>query len=305
MRPDLPSLMSLLAFEAAARHLSFTSAGRELDLTQTAISHQIKNLEQRLGIKLFVRRRNTLQLTTPGRLYLDAVREAINVLHGATNRTKREKNFELLTVHCLPTYATQCLIPALTEFQGLYPDITVQLITSQTFDQFKRRSYDVAFRYGTGQWPDLQTDLLHVEQIFPVCAPALADQIDHDALPASLAGLTQIRTYFQSTYQDDWPNWLEAAGMATINFGRETIFNLQLTSQQAALHGVGVALGRSPLVDTALANGTLCEPFQFRLRTGSAYYLVSPPERATQEKVGVFREWALRRLRMPSQDASA
>src|SRR4051812_19184627 len=103
MRLNIPSLMSLMAFEAASRHLSFTSAGRELDLTQTAISHQIKNLEERLGTKLFTRRRNVLQLTPAGRQYLDAVREAINVLHHATDRTRREKTTEMLTISCLPT----------------------------------------------------------------------------------------------------------------------------------------------------------------------------------------------------------
>lgn len=297
MRSDIPSLMSLLAFEAASRHLSFTSAGRELDLTQTAISHQIKNLEERLGTKLFVRRRNMLQLTPTGRNYLESVREAINVLHNATIRTKREKTSETLTISSLPTYSTKCLIPLLPDFQQARPDITLQLLTSQSFDQFKQRSYDVAIRYGSGRWPGLRADLLHDEEIFPICTPALAAEIARGEPSEALAAMTQVRTYFSSTYQDDWPVWLEAAGLGMVNFAREAIFNLQLTSLQAALEGVGVAIGRTPLVDGDLASGALQVPLAVRLKTGSGYYLVSSEEKAELPKVRAFREWAGERLR--------
>jgi LysR family glycine cleavage system transcriptional activator len=296
MRRDIPSLISLLAFEAASRHLSFTSAGRELDLTQTAISHQIKNLEERLGTKLFIRRRNALQLSASGRQYLDSVREAIDMLHSATSRLKREKATELLTISCLPTYATQCLIPALPEFQRKHPDITLQVLTSQTFDQFKRRSYDVAFRYGTGRWAGLRSDLIHEEEIFPVCTPALASGIEPASAVRDLSRMTQIRTYFSSSYQDDWPAWLDAAGLGMIDFAGEAIFNLQLTSLQAAVDGVGLSLGRTPLVNLHLASGALVVPIDFRLRTGSGYYLVSTEDKADQEKVQAFREWACERL---------
>jgi LysR family glycine cleavage system transcriptional activator len=288
--------MSLLAFEAASRHLSFTIAGRELDLTQTAISHQIKNLEERLGTLLFVRRRNALQLTVAGRQYLESVREAINMLHGATARAKREKSTELLSISCLPTYATQCLIPALPDFQRRYPDIMLQVLTSQTFDQFKRRSYDVAFRYGTGRWAGLRSDLLQEEEIFPVCTRKIGRSVDMESPAEGLAGLIQIRTYYSSAYKDDWQAWLEASGMGPIDFAGEAIFNLQLTSLQAALDGVGIGLGRTPLVDGYLASGALVAPLAFRLRTKSGYFLVSPEDKADQEKVRLFRQWACERL---------
>jgi LysR family glycine cleavage system transcriptional activator len=297
MRPNIPSLMSLLAFEAASRHLSFTSAGRELELTQTAISHQIKNLEDRLGTKLFDRRRNVLQLTPAGREYLESVRQAINVLHSATNRTKKkEKTNEILTISCLPTYAIKCLSPALPVFLRMHPEITIQVFTSQSFDQFKRRSYDVAIRYGTGRWPGLRADLLHSEKIFPICTPLLATGLGSDSHFEQLSLMTQIRTYFSSAYQDDWPVWLEAAGLGMIEFGSEAIFNLQLTSLQAAVDGVGIAIGRTPLVDSDLARGALVAPIDFQLATGSGYYLVSPDDKVNQEKVRAFREWACEHL---------
>lgn len=301
MARDLPSLSSLLAFEAAARHLNFTVTAKELHLTQAAISHQIKNLEDHLGTKLFVRRNRALMLTTAGQQYLESVREAIAVLQSATLRTRRDKATEVLTVHCLPTYAMRCLIPRLPEFQARHPHITVQLLTHVTFDQFRQRSYDVAFRYGTGHWQGLKSARLAREEIFPVCTPALAAHIDPSAPLAGLGRLTQIRTFFSSTYQDDWPVWLEAAGLTGAEFAGEIIFNLQITSVQAMVDGLGLGLGRTPLVDAYLAEGRLCAPFGPRLETGSGYYIVSPQEKAEQEKVRVFWQWATAALQTAPQ----
>ncbi|MDB5841384.1 MAG: LysR family transcriptional regulator [Herminiimonas sp.] len=288
--------MSLLAFEAASRHLSFTSAAQELELTQTAISHQIKNLEERLGTKLFIRRRNVLQLTPDAREYLESVREAIGLLSMATKRAKGEKTNDLLTISCLPTYAVKCLLPALPEFQRAYPEITVQLFASASFDQFKRKSHDVAIRYGTGRWPALHAERLHGEEFFPVCSPKLLNEVGAGSNIEQLARMTQIRTFFSSTYQDDWPVWLEASGIESVDFSGEAIFNLQLTSMQAAVEGVGIAIGRTPLVNPDLANGSLVAPFDLRLETASAYYVVSPADKAQLDKVRLFREWALERL---------
>lgn len=289
--------MSLQAFEAASRHLSFTSAGRELDLTQTAISHQIKNLEERLGTKLFIRRRNQLQLTPDALEYVKSVREAINLLSMATERAKGEKTNDFLTISCLPTYAVKCLLPALAEFQRAYPEITVKLFASASFDQFKRSSYDVAIRYGTGHWPVLRVDHLNDEKFFPVCSPKLLGESGPGSNLDRLARMKQIRTFFHSSYHDDWPVWLEAADFEMTDFAGEAIFNIQLTSLQAAIDGVGIAIGRTPLVDSDLASGTLVAPFELRLETKSAYYLVSPADKEKLEKVRLFREWALERLR--------
>ncbi|HCN70527.1 MAG: LysR family transcriptional regulator [Pusillimonas sp.] len=302
MPRNLPSLTSLLAFEAAARHLNFTAAGKELHLTQTAISHQIKNLEEHLATRLFVRRNRALVLTTAGQQYLESVRDAISLLQSATTRTRDEKATEVLTIHCLPTYAMQCLIPRLPEFQALHPNITLQVLTHSTFDQFRQRSYDIAFRYGTGQWRGLKTQLLQGEEIFPVCAPELARKINPEAPHAAMAEMAQIRTYFSSTYQDDWPVWIEAAGLGNIDFAREIIFNLQVTSLQAIVNGVGVGLGRTPLIDHYLQQGMLCAPFKLKLRTGSGYYIVCPEDKAEQRRIRVFWQWACDTLGMQSNE---
>lgn len=296
MRPYLPSLQSLLAFEAASRHLSFTRAAQELELTQTAISHQIKSLEDRLGTKLFLRRRNVLVLTPVAREYLSAVHEAISLLSIATDRTRKKKTNTILTVTCLPTYATKCLIPVLPEFLDANPDITVHLGTSSTFDEFDRKSYDVAIRYGSGRWGAMRTDRLHGEEFFPVCSPGLLSEIGTGTDLERLARFRQIRTYFYSMYQDDWPAWLEAAGHKAAEFAGEAVFHLQLTSLEAALEGVGIAIGRTPLVTEDLAAGRLVAPFDVRVVSNSAYYISSPVDKAKLKKVETFREWALNRL---------
>ncbi|TAM01196.1 MAG: transcriptional regulator GcvA, partial [Pusillimonas sp.] len=297
MRPYLPSLQSLLAFEATARHLSFTKAAQELKLTQTAISHQIKNLEDQLGVKLFVRQRSMLKLTSAAHEYLLSVSEAINLLATATNATKRQKATTVLTIACLPTYATRCLIPVLPQFQSLHPEITVHVMTSAVFTDFDRDNYDVAIRYGAGHWNAARSDLLREEEFFPVCAPQLLQGRRGPVEgPALLAKLRQIRTYFYSMYQDGWPAWLEAAGYGSVHFSGESVFHMQLTSLEAAVTGGGIAIGRTPLVDDYLASGRLVAPFSVRVKSPSSYYLTSPVGKLRLKKVEAFRQWALTRL---------
>ena len=303
MRPFIPSLQSLLAFESAARHLSFTRAAEELSVTQTAISHQIKALEERLEIKLFVRKRNALTLTPAANEYLRSVSEAISILAIASNTTRKKVVNTVLVIACLPAYAVHCLIPRLPDFQTKHPDITIHLSTSPHFDEFDNNTHDIAIRYGAGRWSGMRTDLLHGEEFFPVCSPALLASIGDDGSEAErLARFVRIRTYFYSLYQDDWPAWLDAAGHGRIRFNGESVFQLQLTSQAAAVEGVGLAIGRTPLVNQALAIGTLVRPFDTRVASSSSYFLTSTAAKAKLPRVAQFREWALANLTRP-QDA--
>jgi LysR family glycine cleavage system transcriptional activator len=297
MRPFIPSLQSLLAFEAAARHLSFTRAAQELEVTQTAVSHQIKTLEERLDTRLFVRRRNVLSLTPAAVEYLRSVNEAISLLAVASDRTRRKKANAVLTVACLPTYAVKCLIPRLPDFQRRHPELTVHLATSSNFDDFENDSHDIAIRYGSGRWNGMRAQHIQGEEFFPVCAPDLLDELGRDGTIADrLARFTRIRTYFYSLYQDDWPAWLDAAGCSSVEFAGEAIFHLQLTSLAAAIEGGGIAIGRTPLVDRDLTRGYLVAPFELRMPSGSGYYVVSTTAKAKLRKVELFREWAMAHL---------
>ncbi len=297
MRPFIPSLQSLLAFESAARHLSFTRAAQELSVTQTAISHQIKALEERLEIKLFTRRRNTLALTPAATEYLRSVSEAISMLAIASDNTRKKMVNTVLVISCLPAYAVHCLIPRLPEFQLLYPDITVHLSTSANFDEFHSNTYDVAIRYGSGRWSGMRADLIHGEEFFPVCSPRLLQAMEDGGDEAErLARFVRIRTYFYSLYQDDWPAWLEAAGHSRVRFAGESVFQLQLTSQAAAAEGMGLAIGRTPLINRDMARGTLVAPFQTRVASSSSYFVTSTTAKAKLRRVELFREWALENL---------
>lgn len=297
MRPFIPSLQSLLAFESAARHLSFTRAAQELSVTQTAISHQIKALEERLEIKLFTRRRNILALTPAATEYLRSVSEAISMLAIASDNTRKKMVNTVLVIACLPAYAVHCLIPRLPDFQRKYPDITVHLSTSANFDEFQSNTYDVAIRYGSGRWNGMRADLIHGEEFFPVCSPELLASIGTDGSEAEqLSRFIRIRTYFYSLYQDDWPAWLDAAGHSRVRFAAESVFQLQLTSQAAAVEGAGLAIGRTPLVNRDLARGTLIAPFGTRVVSSSSYFITSTAAKAKLRRVELFREWALANL---------
>lgn len=297
VKPFIPSIQSLQGFQAAARYMSFTRAANELGLTQTAISHQIKVLEDQLGTQLFVREKNGLTLTPAAESYLRDVSGALEQLALASENARYGTTKVTLTVACLPTYAVKCLIPHLKDFQDIHPDIVVKLSTISSFQDFGADQFDVGIRYGSGRWAGMRADLLHEEEFFPVCAPAqLEDVRSGESLMESISRWTRIRTYYYSLYQDDWPAWLNAAGYENARFSTESIFHLQLTSLAAAIEGGGIAIGRTPLVNNDLAKQKLIEPFSFRVKSSSSYYVVSSARKSEMDKVEKFREWALNRL---------
>src|SRR5215470_16858804 len=169
----LPSLNGLRAFEAAARHLSFTQAASELNVTQTAISHQIRRLEEELGIRLFIRKNRALALTPKARDYLPGVRAAFNDLRLATDRLLRKDDDHVLTVSTLASLAAKWLLPRLTAFQEAHPGIDVRITTSTALVDFQRDNVDAAIRYGRGQWPGVRAEWLMRDELFPVCSPSL------------------------------------------------------------------------------------------------------------------------------------
>src|SRR3979490_690540 len=197
MTARLPSLNGLRAFEAAARHLSFTVAASELNVTQTAISHQIRRLEQELGIRLFVRQNRALALTPEARDYLPGVRAAFNDLRLATDRLLRRGNDHVLTVSTLASLAAKWLMPPPSAFHDAQPGIDGRITTSTGLVDFRSGDVDAAIRYGRGNWPGVRADWLMANQLFPVCSPALLardkplrrpeDLADH-VLPHTSAG---------------------------------------------------------------------------------------------------------------------
>src|SRR6202165_717944 len=202
MTARLPSLNGLRAFEAAARHLSFTQAASELNVTQTAISHQIKRLEQELGVRLFVRQNRALALTPEAKDYLPGVRAAFNDLRLATDRVLRRDNDHVLTVSTLASLAAKWLLPRLSAFQEAHPGIDVRITTSTSLVDFKSGDVDAAIRYGRGHWPGWRTDWLMADELFPVCSPALLTGDKPLRCPQDLANRTLLHT--SGGYDDDW-----------------------------------------------------------------------------------------------------
>jgi LysR family glycine cleavage system transcriptional activator len=292
MAARLPSLNGLRAFEAAARHLSFTNAASELNVTQTAISHQIRRLEQELGIRLFVRQNRALALTPEAKDYLPGVRAAFNDLRLATDRLLRKENDHVLTVSTLASLAAKWLLPRLSAFQEAHPGIDVRITTSTSLVEFKNDDVDAAIRYGRGQWPGLRADWLMADRLSPVCSPALLTGNRPLRCPEDLADHVLLHT--SGGTSDDWRLWLTAAGMpAQLSKHPGLTFDLTFMTVQAAIDGIGVAIGRTSYVEADIAKGRLVVPFKITLPADAGFYLVSPEARADSPKLSAFRQWLI------------
>lgn len=292
MTARLPSLNGLRAFEAAARHLSFTLAAAELNVTQTAISHQIRRLEEELGIRLFIRQNRALALTPEARDYLPGVRAAFNDLRLATDRLLRKDDDKVLTVSTLASLAAKWLLPRLTDFQEQHPGIDVRITTSTSLVDFQRDNVDAAIRYGRGQWPGLRADWLMADELFPVCSPSLLRGDKPLRQPEDLRGYPLLHT--SNANSDDWRLWLTAAGLpADIARQPGITFDMIFMTIQAAIDGIGVAMGRTSYVQDDIAKGRLVVPFKIALPADAGFYLVAPEGRREAPKLAAFREWML------------
>jgi len=292
MTARLPSLNGLRAFEAAARHLSFTLAASELNVTQTAISHQIRRLEEELGIRLFVRQNRALALTPEARDYLPGVRAAFNDLRLATDRLLRKDDDKVLTVSTLASLAAKWLLPRLTDFQEHHPGIDVRITTSTSLVDFQRDNVDAAIRYGRGQWPGLRADWLMADELFPVCSPSLLRGDKPLRCPEDLKSHMLLHT--SNANSDDWRLWLTAAGQpADIARQPGITFDMIFMTIQAAIDGIGVAMGRTSYVQDDIAKGRLVVPFKIALPADAGFYLVAPEGRREAPKLAAFREWMI------------
>jgi LysR family glycine cleavage system transcriptional activator len=285
----LPSLNGLHAFEAAARHLSFTRAAAELNVTQTAISHQIRRLEEQLGKRLFIRKNRSLTLTRDAADYLPAIRAAFDDLRRATERLKRPDREGLLTVSTTASLAAKWLVTRVASFQEAHPGIEVRITTSSHLVDFQRDEVDMAVRYGRGNWPGLRSEWLMAEDIFPVCSPALLKGPKPLRRPEDLVHHTLLHT---TVGREDWQLWLTAAGLpVSLALRRGLSFDQSFMALQTAIDGLGVALsGRSP-VEADIAAGRLVMPFDLVLPADAGYYIVAPEETADTTKIALFRDW--------------
>jgi LysR family transcriptional regulator, glycine cleavage system transcriptional activator len=303
VRRRLPPLNALRAFEAAARHLSFTRAANELNVTQAAISHQIKALEDHLGVALFRRLNRALMLTEDGQALFPAVRDAFDGLVDAMARLRARESGGTLTVSTLPSFAVKWLVPRMSHFQDKHPDIDLRISAKENLADFARDGIDVAIRFGRGKWPSVHADWLADEWLTPVCSAALLPTLrsERDLARATLLHEDMLPINGFPT----WETWLEAAGVTGVDASRGPRFSHTHLMLQAAMDGRGVALGQALIVRDDIAAGRLVEIFSFRLPTGAGYYVVYPSASAERPKVKAFREWVMTEITLSGLEGAA
>lgn len=291
----IPGLQALKAFDAAARHLSFTKAAAELHVTPAAISHQIKELEEQTGVALFERTSRSMQLTRQGQILKASVAEALAVLSRALQRIRQLENPAQIKVTASPSIAAKWLVPRLDRFLATMPGADVRVDVSSTSLDFDRDDVDVAIRFGNGDYPGLQVEKLFQDTVFPVCSPALLKGRKPLREPRDLLlhSLIHLDWEAQGAVWPNWRMWMLAAGITDFNDSRGLHFSHSSLALQAAIDGQGVALGDSTLAADDLAAGRLIKPFELSLKSPPqfAYYLICPKETANRPMVKAFRDW--------------
>lgn len=291
MSKRLPPLNALKVFDAAARHLSFTRAAEELFVTQAAVSHQIKSLEDFLGLKLFRRRNRSLLLTEEGQSYSLDIKEIFSALNDATRKLQARSAKGALTVSLLPSFAIQWLVPRLSSFNQDCPGIDVRIQAVDREEDKLSDDVDVAIFYGRGNWPGLRVEKLYAEYLLPVCSPALLTGEFSLKSPADLAHFTLLH----DASRRDWQSYTRQLGLNHVNVQQGPIFSHTAMVLQAAIHGQGIALANNVMVQSELESGRLVCPFNDVLASQNAFYLVCHDSQADLGKIAAFRQWILAR----------
>ncbi len=283
----LPPLKSLRAFEAAARHLSFTRAADELFVTQAAISHQIKSLEEYLGLPLFIRHNRKLLLTDEGQNYWPKIRDMFEGLVAATEQLKSQVAGGPLTVSVVPTFATTWLVPRLSSFNKIYPEIEVRLKASDDPVDFIHQDIDIAIYYESDSYPGLHSVKLLNERLTPLCSPELLK----GDLPLNQPEDLKHHNLLHDYSTDDWRRWLKHAGVKGIDLRRGSVFSHTSMVLQAAVFGQGIAMGHIVLSQAEIKSGRLVQPFELMMESDFSYDVVCPIESAERPKIKAFIQW--------------
>jgi len=285
----LPPLNALRAFEASSRQLSFTRAAEELFVTQAAISHQIKSLEEFLGIKLFMRKNRALLLSEEGQAYYLDIKDVFTSINDATERLLARGAKGAITVSLQPSFAIQWLVPRLNAFNILHPDIDVRIKAVDQPESSLTEDVDVAIYYGRGHWADIHAEQLQKEYLVPVCSPLLLQ----GKKPLDKLEDLVNHTLLHDTSRRDWKRWFKQVNVKATNVNHGPIFSHSAMVVQAALHGQGVALAHSFLSRPDIEAGRLICPFDDVLESKNAYYVVCRERQVDLGKIAAFREWVL------------
>ena len=278
------SLNALRAFEASARHLSFTRAADELNVTQAAVSHLVKGLEARLGARLFRRSPRGLVLTDEGVALVPTLSDSFERIERLMERFEGGRLREVLTVSVVGAFAVGWLLPRLASFRAAHPFVDLRLLTNNNKVDLAGEGLDYAVRFGDGAWHGAEAEPLVDAPLTPLCAPAAAARLDE---PRDLAGHTLLRSF----RPQDWPAWFETAGIEPLPL-RGPLFDNSWVMAEVAMQGEGVALAPPLLFERPLADGRLVQPFPVTVVTG-AYWLTRLKSKPPTAAMAAFRDWLI------------
>ena len=290
---ELPPLRALTAFEAAARLGSFRLAAGELSVTRSAVSHQVKSLEQRLGVQLFRRDARRAELTQAGQSYFPPVREAFDQIEAQTRALRPTAADNELTVQVYVTVALKWLIPRLHDFERRFPDMKIRLSTSHFDWDFDEKNVDVGIILARNRSPDHYYRSLFQSMLTPVCAPQLTKGPNALKTPEDLKRHKLIYVY---TAEEDWHLWLEAAGIKGIKLSDRLAIDSYILAQEAAIEGRGVAITVGPFVTEELKTGRLIEPFPLRVPHRHNWYFACNAEHQLKPKIKRFEDWLVKQV---------
>jgi LysR family transcriptional regulator, glycine cleavage system transcriptional activator len=284
MNHRFPSLPALRVFEAAARHQSFTKAARELNVTQAAVSHQVRALEDQLGIPLFRRSTRRLTLTREGLRLQPAATEAFDILRQALTEIGREGR--LLSITTTPSFGARWLAPRLARFAERHPEIDLSIRHTQTVLDLAAEGLDLGIRWGKGRWPGLESELIGPAIRYVVASPGYVRHLELKA-PADVARATLLH----DDTREDWTEWLLVAGLDPSLARHGIVIDDENALMQAALNGQGLAMASPSIAYADLQSGALVSPFELALADGYGFYLVYEKGALERPKVAAFRSF--------------
>jgi LysR family glycine cleavage system transcriptional activator len=302
MARKIPPLNPLRVFEAVARLGSFTKAADELYVSQSAVSRQVSILEEYLDVKLFTREQRGVSLTQLGYAYQQQVGPAFERISAATQELAISSRGGPIKVRAYTTFVAKWLMRRLPQFHASNPEIEVRLSTDVSPIDFAKEDVDLAIQFGDGSWPGVRCERLFDDEVTPVCSPLLPTEKAPLKTPDDLIKHRLLHSQYRKI---DWTDWLAAIGRAELAKHPDSMtFSSSILTYQAAINGLGVAIGQVPLLDQELRTGTLICPFDQVIRRPFAYYLLVPQRDSMPKKVSVFRDWLLDEIRQSSASAA-
>lgn len=296
----LPQMSALKAFEASARLQSFTRAADELNVTQAAVSYQIRQLEQDIGVALFHRMHKHLVLTEHALTYLPYVRQSLDMLQEGVEAVTGRKSKDFFKISATLSLSTRWLVHRIRRYSQSHPGADIRLDAKDHLVSFDRSDTDIAIRYAPSVAPNLDATLIAKDQVFPVCSPSLLEQDTPLKTPADLAQHTLLHDEMQDV---TWQSWLDAAGASQVDGSSGVKLSGTGLSVDAAIAGQGVALGRPLLVADDLVSGRLIKPFDLVLDSQHGYFVVHPPKTKNPDRVASFKAWLSEEARLSEEKA--